>query len=308
MSVDAVMVVRPKSPAMLRDVFDPEEVHATVLADGTVLVSTFARFAALEADPQQGIGILSTYGKALLAAHDDPRGFYFYPDVCEPRAQSYDALLEEVAGAGVWVPARVHSEEEREGLLAAQMAEVNRIMAYAQALQAGEAPDEEVAFAPSRPSPAATAEALRAQMAEILGAGVNLAALTSVFAGGAATFLLARPSGDPFVLERGMLDTSETFTLPDGTVVVHTDRGGGDKEEMVALALGEVRDTWAEEHVDPRGVPVFSSNDLDEVRHASSYDDALARLGARVTFVTPRSMDELLAQKKAAFAAFLGRE
>ncbi len=308
MSVDAVMVVRPKSPAHLRDVLDPEVTHATVLPDGTVLVSTFVRFAGLSADPEQGVAILSSYGRGLLDAHDEPRGFFFYPDVCEPRAQSYEALLREVGGAGVWVPARIYTEEESAALLEAQMAEVNRIMEYARAVQAGEVEHDEETFTRSVMPPDITAEKLRAQMADILGAGVNLEALTAAFADGTAVFMLVRGPDAPFVLERGMLGVNESFTLADGTVVVHTDRAGGDKEEMVALALGEAKSTWAALHTDPRGVPVFSSTELEEVRGAGTYAEALERLGETLTFVIPRGLDEIMAERKAAFAAFLGQK
>jgi hypothetical protein len=308
MSIDAIMVVRPRSPELLRGVLDPDVTHADILPDGTLLVSTFARFAAVEADPEQGVAILSAYGPRLLAAHDEPRGFFFFPDVCEPRARTYEALLAEVGAAGVWVPARVYTEEESAALMQAQMEEVDRIMMYAQALQAGESEHDEEALVRHADSPEITAEKLRAQMADILGAGVNLEALTAAFAGGSAVFLLMRPSKERFTLERGMLGVNESFVLADGTVVVHTDRGGDDKEEMVALALGEARGLWADLHTDARGVPVFSSNDLELVRDAASYEEALARVGAGVTFVVPKSMDEILAEKKAAFAAFLGRK
>ncbi len=308
MGIDAVMVVRPKSPALLRDVLDPEVTHARVLPDGTVLVSTFVRFAGLDSDPEQGIAILSGYGPALLVAHDEPRGFFFYPDVCEPRAQSYEALLAEVGRAGVWVPARVYTEEESAALMDAQLEEVNRMIAHAQAVQAGEIEHDEQPASRSVVPPSITAENLRAQMADILGAGINLQALTAAFAGGAAVFLLRCAPSAPFTLERGMLGVNESFTLPDGTAVVHTDRAGGDKEEMVALALGEVKSTWAELHTDVRGVPVFSSNDLELIRGASSYDDALTRLAARVIFVTPKSIDQVTAERRAAFTAFLGQK
>ncbi len=40
-----------------------------------------------------------------------------------------------------------------------------------------------------------------------------------------------------------------------------------------------------------------------EVTHAT-----LQRLGANVTFVSPRGLDEIMAERKAAFAAFLGQK
>jgi hypothetical protein len=102
---------------------------------------------------------------------------------------------------------------------------------------------------------------------------------------------------------------NSAFTLADGTAVIETDRAGHDKQEMVAMALGEVKATWQDLHRDPRGVPVFSSSDLSLMRDATTYDEAVTRLtGDKVAFVTPKSVDEILAEQKSAFAAFLGQK
>lgn len=41
---------------------------------------------------------------SALDAHADPRGMLFFPSICEPRANSYDAIVREVESAGVWAP------------------------------------------------------------------------------------------------------------------------------------------------------------------------------------------------------------
>jgi hypothetical protein len=41
---------------------------------------------------------------ARLDEHDDPRGILVIPDVCEPKAASYEALVRETSSAGVWAP------------------------------------------------------------------------------------------------------------------------------------------------------------------------------------------------------------
>ena len=79
-----------------------------------------------------------------------------------------------------------------------------------------------------------------------------------------------------------VLRVSELYELADGARVVCTNCVKGD-EVLSALAV-PLRE-WADEHDDPRGVPSFSSNDLNRVDGARSYDDALGRLGPWVVFL-----------------------
>jgi hypothetical protein len=68
--------------------------------DDAVLVHTGHSFAT---EPEQLVEALEALiGESSLAQHDDPRGVLFVPDVAAPKAQSYDAVVDEVGEGGVW--------------------------------------------------------------------------------------------------------------------------------------------------------------------------------------------------------------
>jgi hypothetical protein len=66
------------------------------------LLHTFNRFRA--AQPDEHSLVLRRVLGASLDAHDDPRGILFFPDVCEPQGNSYEAIAAEASNAGVWAP------------------------------------------------------------------------------------------------------------------------------------------------------------------------------------------------------------
>src|SRR5512132_3937426 len=112
MSIDAVALFRPKSPAALRPYLDLDEesqesngLYAEELDDGSVLVHTFQPYAAFEASPVEGRAWLAQFGADLPLVHDDARGLLFFPDTAEPSGRTYDAVVAEIASAGVWIPA-----------------------------------------------------------------------------------------------------------------------------------------------------------------------------------------------------------
>lgn len=134
MGIDALVLLRPRDPTLLRGVLDPEADSVDVLDDGSLLLSTFASYGDVEQDVEAGREVLSRYGQALVDAHDDERGVLFIPDVCEPRGRTYEAVVAETERASTWVPARIFTEEEREARDAQMMSEVEAILAASQAL------------------------------------------------------------------------------------------------------------------------------------------------------------------------------
>jgi len=66
------------------------------------MLYTMNRFHGTAPD-EHALALRQILGDAL-DAHDDPRGIYFFPDVCEPRSQSYGAILDELGDVGVWAP------------------------------------------------------------------------------------------------------------------------------------------------------------------------------------------------------------
>jgi hypothetical protein len=304
MGIDAVFLLRPKKPSLLKGVVDPETASVRVLDDGSLLFSTFTRYREIEADRDAGRAMLST---ALADAHDDRRGVLFFPDVCEPRGRSYDAVVQEVEAAGVWIPARPLTDAEVEARAARMVAEVEAIVAASQALQRGEPIDPEMA-ARLNPPPGPSLGDLQQKMAALLSTPEAMAGLEAAFAMGSAVVLLQRPSRKPLAATYPGLSVNEQRALADGALVVHTDRGGSEGAEMVALALGESLQEWVSEHTDARGVPVFMSPQLHLVDDATSYDDALRRLGDHVRFVTPHTIEDVIAGDRARLRAYLEDE
>lgn len=66
------------------------------------LVHTEIDFSAEPEDMTRALTAL--LGAPVLAAHLDPRGILFIPDVAAPSSRSYDAVVAEVGEGGVWAP------------------------------------------------------------------------------------------------------------------------------------------------------------------------------------------------------------
>jgi hypothetical protein len=109
MSVDLVAILRianmpvPRSP-VFANVPDSPVLETGMVEHRTdaTLYHTFDKFSA--SDPDEHALHLRRVLGAALDAHDDPRGIMCFPDVCEPRAGNYAALVDEVWSAGFWAP------------------------------------------------------------------------------------------------------------------------------------------------------------------------------------------------------------
>ena len=94
MSIDALALLKG------HDLQLPDRFVLRALDDG-VLVLTGQRFGGdLE---ELGTALRHLLGGAL-DQHDDPRGVFIIPDVAEPKAQSYEGIVEEIGEAGEWAP------------------------------------------------------------------------------------------------------------------------------------------------------------------------------------------------------------
>jgi hypothetical protein len=100
MSIDAMALLRIKKLELPRASrgFALGVAHR---GDASV-VSTFVRYDATAGD-ELALALRQRLGDAL-DAHDDPRGILLFPDVCEFRGRSYDAIVREVEAAGCWAP------------------------------------------------------------------------------------------------------------------------------------------------------------------------------------------------------------
>ncbi len=108
MGIDAVALLRISRPTALA--LRKDGVDLSLLSDGAK-VSSFFRFDEIEVDPVGAVlWMHNTLGDAL-DEHDDPRGVFLYPDVCEPRGRRYANIVAEVADAGVWVQPAMPDQE-----------------------------------------------------------------------------------------------------------------------------------------------------------------------------------------------------
>jgi hypothetical protein len=147
------------------------------LADGAVSIFTGLRFH--DRDMEYSIrGWLHGYlGDALPRIHDDPRGVFVSPDVCEPRAKTYEGIIEELKDAGRFIdPSPPTAAEE-----AARQASLEAYLASMQACQDAKAAGDEEAF---QRALAAAPEDVRAAWT----AQDDMARRMAVFANGPLTF------------------------------------------------------------------------------------------------------------------------
>ena len=126
MGVDAVALLRIPKLEAPRSAFGAA--HLVQHRGKASLLHTFNRFDGTAAD-EHALAVRQLLG-STLDAHDDPRGILIFPDVCEPKARSYDAIVRELGSAGVWapkvgldhVPARyTHAKADSHESLVAQM-------------------------------------------------------------------------------------------------------------------------------------------------------------------------------------------
>jgi uncharacterized protein (DUF2267 family) len=99
-SIDAVAVLRIANLVPPRTWFGTTH-HVEYRGDAT-LFHMFDGFDAFDPD-EHALGLRRRLG-AALDAHDDERGILFFPDICEPKGTSYEAIVREVASAGRWTP------------------------------------------------------------------------------------------------------------------------------------------------------------------------------------------------------------
>lgn len=85
-------------------------VETRELADGSVAVTLPRPFDAYAAEEQSGEQVLNLDLGPAAQAHQDPRGVFVYPAVSPVRGNSYDAIIDEVGEAGVWVHVQAHAE------------------------------------------------------------------------------------------------------------------------------------------------------------------------------------------------------
>jgi hypothetical protein len=107
MGVDAIALLRPR-----RTLPKALQRRSTFLKDGAALYRTLHRFGWFEAEPSEARDALED----LAGVHDDERGLFLFPDVCEPSARTYAKIIEEIGDAGVWLALDQSAAERAQAL------------------------------------------------------------------------------------------------------------------------------------------------------------------------------------------------
>lgn len=306
MSVDAVLLLRVNSKALLRDRMERLGLPVSCLRpldDGSALLSSMVAFGATATDPFDLRAFLRTaFGDDLSLIHDDPRGVFVFPDAIEPSAQSYDAVIDAVGAAGLWVPAEPLSPAEMLTRLSKLEAEVDAYVAEhgnrVDSTPSSDRPETE----PPRSIPGVTA-APRA--VTDLGSLDKMVADLMQRVGGEMVLACVLVAGR--ALPSPLPHASAVHTLADGSHVIET-TSLITGTEMIALSLGGEWSAWLEGHDDPRGVLVFPHHALAEVLVAESYASATERAGAEASWVRPKTIEELIAEHRARAQSFLDED
>jgi len=84
------------------------------LEDGSVSIFTGLRFHDGDMEYSIRCWLHAYFGDALARIHDDPRGVFVSPDVCEPRAKTYDGVIAELKEAGRFIDPSPPTQEEED--------------------------------------------------------------------------------------------------------------------------------------------------------------------------------------------------
>ncbi len=112
MSIDAIALLHVSAAKAKKRVEDPD--HVTRLGPDACGVSLFQRQMGLEVRPVQTAVLLREALGEALDLHDDPRGILLYPDVAEPAATTYEALVKELEEGSFWIERELLGQSREE--------------------------------------------------------------------------------------------------------------------------------------------------------------------------------------------------
>lgn len=99
MGIDAIALLRISGLAPVKD-----DIGANLRVEHRGNASLLSLYVRHKTPPDELSAIVYNLLGPALDAHDDPRGIFFFPDVAEPQAQTYEGLIREIGDAGVWGP------------------------------------------------------------------------------------------------------------------------------------------------------------------------------------------------------------
>jgi len=317
MGIDAYVHLRVKDRSLLHQAFDEREDLPLMYprADGSVSIFTCMRFEDESTDFGIRCWLADLFGDTFARVHDDPRGVFVTPDICEPKANTYEGIIAEIGSAGRWIDPTPPTEEEKDARARASEESVEGWTKLYEAAQHGA---EAIAAALEKVSPAVRDAwhaqqahqqqmqrmmegldggrgiELPAEMMQELVAGLTRAMAKSAELGGRISALLPARIWKAYdALEhRGGFDVDDHIILGDGSAIVTTTRSGEDEEQFMADGLGAL---LAHAGIDRKALgplPFFRENLVSEIEDAPDFATAKKRLGVRAKPCRLRTFDE----------------
>lgn len=324
MGIDAYVHLRIKNRERFRKAVEAEDRLPLFRPheDGSASVFTCIRFEDSDSDLAIRCWLRDLFGDALAEIHDDPRGVFVTPDVAEPKAKTYEGIIEEIGEGGRWIDPTPPTEEE----VAARERECDELVSgFAVLRAAAEKGDRELEDAlknvpehvrESWEEQRAAGE--RLERAMTTGGGLDLSAFMppeairafEELAGGAVAALMAQAAEDPrgsgrisaivppivwrlFEEEprRGGIEVEEQVVLPDGSAIVVTSRLGDD-DELMATTLGDLLEREGIDRAALGELPFFRESLVPEIADARDLASAAKRLGDRAQRIRLRTFEE----------------
>ena len=222
------------------------------LADGSVSIFTGMRFHDRDMAYAIRSWLHSYFGDALGRIHDDPRGVFVSPDVCEPRAKTYEGVIAELKDAGRFIDPSPPTKEEDEARTKAFEAYVASMDACRAAMEAGDDEALERALA-AAPEDVRTTWAEQEKMAQRMAA----------FASGPQTFEIhADDEGEdegeegmpPIDPKAAMAIMRQMMGLPaDATTDADGNALGGTPQDLSAMFASMIEKSTVAMEADPMG-------------------------------------------------------
>lgn len=328
MGTDSYVVLRVRDRAILRQALDAQSLPPLLrpLGDDAVAMFTGLRFH--DTDLAYGIRcwLHDLFAERLPELHDDARGVFVYPDICAPRAKTYDGVLAELAEVGRFVvptPPTKAEEEERiqsfeafsRGMDAVRAAQASGDAAALEAaLAAAPADVRESWNASARFANGPLLEQMQGDigkrmqeiMDRLLASGELEKMITAAESApegcGSVSVLLPRAVVEAIARD-DKLEGSGLYEMADGSAVYVSQWLG--EEGNVSRDLAEALDRVGFDRRSLDKLPFFKESLAKEIVAAGSFEAARERLGDRATPMLLRTFDELFADEEAETAAWL---
>ena len=217
------------------------------LDDGSVSIFTGLRFHDRDLAFSIRSWLHAYFGDALARIHDDPRGVFVSPDVCEPRAKTYEGVIAELKDAGRFIDPSPPTKEEEEARTKAFEAYLASMDACRAAKEAGddEALQRALAAAPEDVRTTWAEQEAMAQRMAGFASGPQTFEITADAAGGEMPVI--DPNAAMAIMRQMMGLPAGATTDADGNPL------GGTPQDLSAMFASMIEKSTAAMEADPMG-------------------------------------------------------